>query len=190
MDKSSDQTLKAIVVATYGALLFAVPSAGMDVEALATMVGDLPARTTLNELDARIGQSLRRRQHRDFCEAFPFEDSKLARFYELHESPTVEKASQPNPSFPWMCQNAIKFTPPNANSYRTPPENGLGLASPDNLSTSHLLPLEGLGKLTTNLSSAWKATIRPLSNYPITTERKGTRGSGMSLRNSLRLRSR
>lgn len=95
MNRSSDQTLKAIVVATYGALLFAVPSAGMDVEALATMVGDLPARTTLNELDARIGQRLRRRQHHDFCEAFPFEDSKLARFYELHESPTVEKASQP-----------------------------------------------------------------------------------------------
>jgi hypothetical protein len=93
MQKSKDPLLKESVVATYGALLFAVPSEGMDVEALATMVDDLPARATLHELDARIGQRLRRRQHLDFCEAFPFEDSILARFYELHESRTVEKVS-------------------------------------------------------------------------------------------------
>ena len=90
MQKSTDVMLRETVVSTYGALLFAVPSAGMDVEAIASMVGDLPARTTLHELDARIGQRLRLRQHLDFCEAFQFEDSVLARFYELHETPTVE----------------------------------------------------------------------------------------------------
>lgn len=94
MQRATDATLRETVVATYGALLFAVPSAGMDVEAIASMVGDLPARTTLHELDARIGQRLRLRQHLDFCEAYQFEDSVLARFYELHESPTVEMVSQ------------------------------------------------------------------------------------------------
>jgi hypothetical protein len=94
MQRGADAILKDSVIATYGALFFAVPSAGMDVEALATMVGELPARTTLHELDARIGQRLRLRQHLDFCEAFQFEDSVLARFYELHESRTVEKVSK------------------------------------------------------------------------------------------------
>jgi hypothetical protein len=93
MRRSKDLIDEENVVATYGALLFAVPSAGMDVEALATMVGDLPARTTLHELDARIGQRLKLRQHNEFCKAFPFQDSVLARFYELHESPTVERVS-------------------------------------------------------------------------------------------------
>jgi hypothetical protein len=101
MQKSKDESLKRSVVAIYGALLFAVPSEGMDVEALAAMVDDLPARTTLHELDARIGQRLRRRQHLDFCEAFPFEDSVLARFYELHESRTVEKVSYSSASLVW-----------------------------------------------------------------------------------------
>jgi hypothetical protein len=93
MWRGTDVVLKDTVVATYGALLFAVPSGGMDVEAIASMVGDLPARTTLHELDARIGQRLRLRQHTEFCEAFQFEDSVLARFYELHESRTVDKVS-------------------------------------------------------------------------------------------------
>jgi hypothetical protein len=74
-------------------LLFAVPNSGMDVEAIASMVGDLPARTTLHDLDFRIGQRLRLKQHLEFCEAFQFEDSVLARFYERYESRTVVKVS-------------------------------------------------------------------------------------------------
>jgi hypothetical protein len=93
MWRGTDVALKDTVIATYGALFFAVPSGGMDVEAIASMIGDLPARTTLHELDVRIGQRLRLRQHIEFCEAFQFEDSVLARFYELHESRTVDKVS-------------------------------------------------------------------------------------------------
>jgi hypothetical protein len=91
MSQSNDEMDWMNFVATYGALLFGVPSAGMEVEALASMVGDLPARTTLHALDNRIGQRLRNRQHQQFCDAFQFEDSVLARFYELLESPTVQK---------------------------------------------------------------------------------------------------
>ena len=112
MQKSKDQLLKDTVLATYGALLFAVPSAGMDVEAIAAMVSDLPARTTLYHLDARIGQRLRFRQHRDFCEAFPFEDSRLARFYELHESRTVEKVSCSTITLLFPCEASSAHSVP------------------------------------------------------------------------------
>jgi hypothetical protein len=61
----------------------------MDVEALASMVQDMPARTTLDDLDKRIGHRRKRKLHSDFCEAFNFRDALIARFYELDESPTV-----------------------------------------------------------------------------------------------------
>jgi hypothetical protein len=61
----------------------------MDVEALVAMIGDAPARTTLHNLDRRIGHRLRLRLHDEFCDAFHFQDSIIARFYELDESPTV-----------------------------------------------------------------------------------------------------
>ena len=107
MWRGTDVALKDTVVATYGALFFAVPSGGMDVEAIASMIGDLPARTTLHELDARIGQRLRLRQHIEFCEAFQFEDSVLARFYELHESRTVDKVSLLFCSLAWSEASPI-----------------------------------------------------------------------------------
>ena len=91
MQRSEDEVDRANFVATYGALLFGVPSAGMDVKALAAMIGYLPARTTLNDLDDRIGHRLRHRQHKEFCEAYHFEDSILARFFELNETPTVQQ---------------------------------------------------------------------------------------------------
>ena len=91
MQRSSHEVDRNNFIATYGALLFGVPSAGMDVEALAAMVGDLPARSTLGDLDNRIGHRLRHRQHKEFCEAYSFEDSILARFFELDETPTVQK---------------------------------------------------------------------------------------------------
>jgi hypothetical protein len=39
---------------------------------------------------------VRLRLHDDFCDAFDFKDSAIARFYELEESPTVETVS-PSP---------------------------------------------------------------------------------------------
>jgi hypothetical protein len=85
-------------IATFAAFFFGVPSAGMDVEALATMVAGLPARTTLHDLDARIGQRLRNKQHQQFCDAFQFADSIIVRFYELLDSPTVRKVGRfPDP---------------------------------------------------------------------------------------------
>jgi hypothetical protein len=80
---------------TFGALLFGVPSSGMNVKALATMIGHLPSSATLNDLDSRIGARLRMKQHRDFCKAFDFRDAILARFFELHETPTVRRVSAP-----------------------------------------------------------------------------------------------
>jgi hypothetical protein len=96
MSQSSNAIDKINVQCTYGALFFGVPSAGMDVEAIAEMVGDLPARTTLNELDRRIGHRLRNRQHNLFCQSFGYRDSVIARFYELLPTPTVV----PDPSTP------------------------------------------------------------------------------------------
>ena len=60
---------------TYGALFFGVPSQGMDVGAMAAMVGELPVRYTLNLLDQQLGYRLRSRQHEEFCKAFDFRDS-------------------------------------------------------------------------------------------------------------------
>lgn len=74
---------------TYGALFFGVPSQGMDVKALATMIESMPARYTLNLLDQQLGHRLRNRQHWDFCKAFDFKDSRIVQFFELRKSPTV-----------------------------------------------------------------------------------------------------
>ena len=78
---------------TYGALFFGVPSHGMNVEAMAAMVQDLPARYTLTILDQRLGFRLRNRQHEDFCKAFNFRDSKIVQFFESKLSPTVIQVS-------------------------------------------------------------------------------------------------
>jgi hypothetical protein len=96
MNRSSDEDDRANLKSIFGALFFGVPSLGMDVEALAAMVADSPARTTLHDLDRRIGHRVRLRLHDDFCDAFDFKDSAIARFYELEESPTVETVS-PSP---------------------------------------------------------------------------------------------
>ena len=78
---------------TYGALFFGVPSQGMDVGALAAMIGDLPQRYTLNLLDHQLGYRLKARQHDDFCKAFDYVDSKITHFFELKMSPTVNQVS-------------------------------------------------------------------------------------------------
>ena len=93
LKESRDEVDEISFTSTFGALLFGVPSSGMNVTALATMIGHLPSRTTLNDLDSRIGTRLRIKQHRDFCKAFDFRDAILARFFELHETPTVREVS-------------------------------------------------------------------------------------------------
>ena len=76
-------------LSTYGALFFGVPSRGMNVEALASMVLKTPARFTLNLLDQQLGYSLREKLHAEFCRTFDYSDSKIVQFYELGKSPTV-----------------------------------------------------------------------------------------------------
>ena len=77
----------------YGALFFGVPSQGMDVEAMASMVEGLPARYILNLLDQQLGFRLRNRQHEDFCKAFNYKDSKIIQFFELTKTLTVIQVS-------------------------------------------------------------------------------------------------
>ena len=51
MCDSNDPDDQLNFLSTYGALFFGVPSQGMDVEALASMVHNMPARYTLSLLD-------------------------------------------------------------------------------------------------------------------------------------------
>jgi hypothetical protein len=90
MRKESNEDDDINLRSTYGALFFGVPSQGMNVEALATMIEDLPSRYTMSLLDERVGFRLQQRQHRDFCDAFPFEDSKIVQFFETKKSATVQ----------------------------------------------------------------------------------------------------
>ena len=76
-------------LSTYGALFFGVPSQGMNVEALASMVSQTPARYTLSLLDQQLGYGLREKLHTEFCKTFNYTDSKIVQFYELDKSPTV-----------------------------------------------------------------------------------------------------
>ena len=89
MKGSPDQDDRLNFKSTYGALFFGVPSQGMDVDALAGMVQNLPAQYTLALLDRQLGFRLRNRQHDEFCKAFDYQDSKIVQFFELEKSPTV-----------------------------------------------------------------------------------------------------
>ena len=89
MSHSENQDDRLNFLFTYGALFFGVPSQGMNVEALASMVSKMPAQYTLNLLDQQLGYGLREKLHRDFCKAFDYSDSKIVQFYELEKSPTV-----------------------------------------------------------------------------------------------------
>ena len=89
MNRSDDARDRLNLQHTYGALFFGVPSQGMNVEALASMIQNLPARYTLSLLDQQLGYRLRSKQHEEFCEAFPFRDSKIIQFFEVKKSPTV-----------------------------------------------------------------------------------------------------
>jgi hypothetical protein len=91
MKKSSNRNDQLTLNAIYGALFFGVPGRGMDVEALATMVQNLPSRYTMNLLDKNLGRLLQARQLNEFHNAFNFKDSKIIQFYEKNESPTVQQ---------------------------------------------------------------------------------------------------
>jgi hypothetical protein len=93
MKASNDLDDRLNFRSTYGALFFGVPSQGMDVDALAAMIGNLPQRFTLNLLDQQLGHRLRARHHNEFCEAFDYTDSKITYFFELQKSPTVCQVS-------------------------------------------------------------------------------------------------
>ena len=89
MCDSNDQNDRLNFLSTFGALFFGVPSQGMNVEALASMVHKMPARYTLNLLDKQLGYGLREKLHAEFCKKFDYRDSKIVQFYELEKSPTV-----------------------------------------------------------------------------------------------------
>ena len=89
MRKSSNEVDQETILSTYGALFFGVPTQGMDVEAIANMVQNLPARYISTLLDQKDGFRLRQRQHEDFCQAFDYKDSRIVQFFELEKTPTV-----------------------------------------------------------------------------------------------------
>lgn len=89
MCDSNDPDDRLNFLSTYGALFFGVPSQGMNVAALASMVDGMPARYTLNLLDEQLGYGLREKLHTEFCKKFDYRDSKIVQFYELEKSPTV-----------------------------------------------------------------------------------------------------
>ena len=91
MQVSNDDIDRLNLQCTYGALCFGVPSGGMDVRAMASIVGDLPSRFTLGLLDEQIGHQFRQQLHEDFCNAFDYQDSKITSLYELRKSPTVRE---------------------------------------------------------------------------------------------------
>lgn len=78
-----------ILDATVGALFFGVPSHGMDITSLITMVGEKFQRYELALLDNRVGHHLKSKQHEEFCEAFPFRDAKIYQFFETKTTPSL-----------------------------------------------------------------------------------------------------
>jgi hypothetical protein len=93
MKRSSDSEDNRNLNSVYGVLFFGVPNQGMEMQALAAMVGDKPQRYTLSLLDHLVGHRLRSNQHNDFCKAFDFEDSKIIQFFETKMTPTVVEVS-------------------------------------------------------------------------------------------------
>ncbi|KAI9890869.1 MAG: hypothetical protein M1814_003508 [Vezdaea aestivalis] len=89
MAKSDNEDDRLNFQQTYGGLFFGVPNHGMETASIAAMVGDLPARYILAQLDRRSGFWLRKRQHDEFCTALHYKDSKIVSFFETKKSPTV-----------------------------------------------------------------------------------------------------
>ncbi|KAI9889411.1 MAG: hypothetical protein M1814_005347 [Vezdaea aestivalis] len=91
---SSDPKANNVVKCTYGALFFGVPSQGMDMEALATIIGQNPQRATAALLDEQIFHRFRDKQNHSFCKAFDHQDSRIITFFETLESRTARWDSE------------------------------------------------------------------------------------------------
>ena len=61
----------------------------MNIETIREMVENLPAGYISALLDQQNGFRLRQRQHRIFCEALDYEDSRVVHLFETKKSPTV-----------------------------------------------------------------------------------------------------
>jgi protein SERAC1 len=85
--EQDDTRERKLLFATYALLFFGVPSRGMEIRSLMIMVQGQPNAPFISMLD-RNSEPLAR-QHRRFCEAFPFTDSKVFSFYETQQSPTA-----------------------------------------------------------------------------------------------------
>jgi hypothetical protein len=96
MRKSEDKEDFTHITSTYGALLFGVPTHGMDVEAMVDMVLEKSSRYTLGLLDKEVGSFFRLDRREAFCQAFDFPDSRIIQFYEMGRSPTVQKVRYTN----------------------------------------------------------------------------------------------
>ncbi len=143
MSESQDSDDKWIVQCTYGALFFGVPALGMDMEAIATMVQDLPARYISALLDQRDGFRLRQRQHELFCKAFGYQDSKIVQFFELKKSRTVVQDPQ---SKQWTKTGPLALiVPPASASCGRPWETGAEYAISLNGNHSDLVKFHPTG---------------------------------------------
>lgn len=77
----------------YGLLQLGVPNLGMDINALAGMIKNRPARHVLEHLNPRQGGALRAKENSDFAEAFRLPGSQIRYFFETKTGPTVK----------WVC---------------------------------------------------------------------------------------
>lgn len=91
MKKNNNPDDLTHIASTYGALLFGVPAKGMNVKAMAAMVGEGAPAYTLSQLDQEVGYRAREDRHKEFCNAFDYTDSKIIQFFETDKSPTVKE---------------------------------------------------------------------------------------------------
>ncbi len=79
-----DQRDQAYAKATRGILFFGVPSQGMDISSLRTLVRGQPNEFLISNL--REDSDVLRRQTRDFRQKFPHESCRIISFYETGKS--------------------------------------------------------------------------------------------------------
>lgn len=90
MSKGDDSDC-ANLNATCGALFFGTPNQGMDIESLATMVGDQPNRYLVESLGK--GSEVLKALLNNFNEVFTARDPEIISFYETQLSNQARKVS-------------------------------------------------------------------------------------------------
>jgi hypothetical protein len=90
MAKGNDSD-RANLTSTYGALFFGTPNQGMNIDSLITMVGDQPNRYLLETLSK--GSEVLQNLVNNFNEVLTFKDSEVISFYETKKSKGALKAS-------------------------------------------------------------------------------------------------